>query len=150
MGVSALGAVKRAKYQELSTKVSMVSVSLLALLPQFGHRTLSQSCSRSSGFPGSLNEIFLGKRSYGIAAAALNYFNKSLDELYLHEIAYLAGLPKGPNNYDPVKNKRFVVGVDRSKMRLFDIEESEQDNLVDDTPVFDSSKMSERFKEFNV
>jgi penicillin-binding protein 1A len=56
-----------------------------------------------------LNEIFLGKRSYGIAAASLNYFNKSLDELELHEIAYLAGLPKGPNNYDPVKNKNAAI-----------------------------------------
>ena len=56
-----------------------------------------------------LNEIFLGKRSYGIAAAALNYFNKSLDELELHEVAYLAGLPKGPNNYDPVKNKKAAI-----------------------------------------
>ena len=42
-----------------------------------------------------LNEIFLGQRSYGVAAAALNYFNKSMDELELAEIAYLAGLPKG-------------------------------------------------------
>ena len=58
-----------------------------------------------------LNEIFLGKRSYGIAAAALNYFNKSLDELELHEIAYLAGLPKGPNNYDPIKNKKVPIIV---------------------------------------
>ncbi len=56
-----------------------------------------------------LNEIFLGKRSYGIAAASLNYFNKSLDELDLHEIAYLAGLPKGPNNYDPIKNKKAAI-----------------------------------------
>jgi penicillin-binding protein 1A len=50
-----------------------------------------------------LNEIYLGNRSYGVAAAALNYFNKSLDELNLEEIAYLAALPKGPNNYHPVK-----------------------------------------------
>ncbi len=46
-----------------------------------------------------LNEIYLGKRSYGVAAAALNYFNKSLDELTLEEMAYLASLPKAPNNY---------------------------------------------------
>lgn len=50
-----------------------------------------------------LNEIYLGNRSYGVAAAALNYFNKSLDELELEEIAYLAALPKGPNNYHPIK-----------------------------------------------
>ena len=48
-----------------------------------------------------LNEIYLGNRSYGVAAAALNYFGKSLDELELQEIAYLAALPKGPNNYTP-------------------------------------------------
>jgi penicillin-binding protein 1A len=48
-----------------------------------------------------LNEIYLGNRSYGIAAAALNYFGKSLDELDLEEIAYLAALPKGPANYHP-------------------------------------------------
>ena len=45
-----------------------------------------------------LNEIFLGQRSYGVAAASLNYFNKSMDELELAEVAFLAGLPKGPNN----------------------------------------------------
>ncbi|MBQ7303562.1 MAG: transglycosylase domain-containing protein, partial [Alphaproteobacteria bacterium] len=50
-----------------------------------------------------LNQIYLGNRSYGVAAAALNYFDKSLDELKLEEIAYLAALPKGPNNYHPIK-----------------------------------------------
>lgn len=49
-----------------------------------------------------LNEIYLGNRSYGVAAAALNYFGKSLDDLELHEVAYLAALPKGPNNYHPI------------------------------------------------
>ncbi|MCY3596466.1 MAG: penicillin-binding protein 1A [Rhodospirillales bacterium] len=48
-----------------------------------------------------LNEIYLGLRSYGVAAAARNYFDKSLDELSLAEMAYLAALPKGPNNYHP-------------------------------------------------
>ena len=48
-----------------------------------------------------LNEIYLGNRAYGVAAAAMNYFNKSLDELTLDEVAFLAALPKGPNNYNP-------------------------------------------------
>ena len=51
-----------------------------------------------------LNEIYFGRRSYGIASAATNYFNKSIFDLNLHEYAYLAALPKGPNNYDPIKN----------------------------------------------
>lgn len=46
-----------------------------------------------------LNQIYLGKGRYGVAAAALGYFNKSLDELNTAEIAYLATLPKAPNNY---------------------------------------------------
>lgn len=50
-----------------------------------------------------LNEIYLGLGAYGVAAAALNYFNKSLDELTLAEAAYLAALPKAPNNYHPVR-----------------------------------------------
>ena len=52
-----------------------------------------------------LNEIYLGNRSYGVAAAALNYFDKSLDELDIHEAAYLAAIPKGPSNYHPVRNR---------------------------------------------
>ena len=51
-----------------------------------------------------LNDIYLGFRSYGIAAASLNYFNKSINELELSEIAFLASLPKAPNNYNPQKN----------------------------------------------
>ncbi len=56
-----------------------------------------------------LNEIFLGFRSYGVAAAALNYFNKSLDSLTIAEAAYLAALPKGPNNYHPVRKHEAAV-----------------------------------------
>jgi penicillin-binding protein 1A len=48
-----------------------------------------------------LNEIFLGLNSYGVAAAALNYFGKPLNDLTLPEMAYLAALPKAPNNYHP-------------------------------------------------
>jgi len=54
------------------------------------------------------------------------------------------------NRYnDPTFNKRFVIGVDRGKMRLSDVDETEQD-LTDDTPVFDKGEMSERFKEFKL
>ncbi len=56
-----------------------------------------------------LNQIFLGQRSYGVASAAMTYFNKSVDELTLPEMAYLAALPKGPNNYHPVRNHDAAV-----------------------------------------
>jgi penicillin-binding protein 1A len=57
-----------------------------------------------------LNEIYLGYGSYGVAAAALNYFNKSLDELTTAEAAYLAALPKAPNNYHPIRKARAAKG----------------------------------------
>lgn len=56
-----------------------------------------------------LNEIYLGYGSYGVAAAALNYFNKSLDQLSIPETAYLAALPKAPNNYNPVRHPAAAV-----------------------------------------
>ena len=56
-----------------------------------------------------LNEIYLGIGSYGVAAAALNYFDKSLNELSIAESAYLAGLPKAPNNYHPVRHPAAAV-----------------------------------------
>lgn len=56
-----------------------------------------------------LNEIWLGYRSYGVAAAAYNYFGKSLDQLTLEECAYLAALPKGPDNYQPVSRKTQAI-----------------------------------------
>ncbi len=50
-----------------------------------------------------LNEIYLGLQSYGVAAAAQSYFNKPLDQLTVAEAAFLAALPKAPNNYNPFK-----------------------------------------------
>ena len=56
-----------------------------------------------------LNEIFLGLNSYGVAAAALNYFDKALYELTLSEAAYIAALPKGPNNYHPFRRPQAAI-----------------------------------------
>lgn len=52
-----------------------------------------------------LNQIFLGRNAYGVQAAAQAYFGKDVDELALHEMAYLAILPKGPANYRPEDNE---------------------------------------------
>ncbi|WP_322097183.1 penicillin-binding protein 1A [Pelagibius sp. Alg239-R121] len=56
-----------------------------------------------------LNEIYLGGGSYGVAAAALNYFNKPLDQLTIAEAAYLAALPKAPNNYHPIRKHEAAI-----------------------------------------
>ncbi len=57
-----------------------------------------------------LNQIYLGLGSYGVAAAALNYFDKSLDELSTAEAAYLAGLPKAPSWYHPIRQPDAAKG----------------------------------------
>jgi penicillin-binding protein 1A len=61
-----------------------------------------------------LNEIFLGtltpgRNLHGIAAAALDYFGKSVHELTLPEAAYIAALPKGPNNYHPFRHRQAAL-----------------------------------------
>ena len=55
-----------------------------------------------------LNQIYLGQGSYGIAAASLEYFDKSIDELNYEEAALLAALPKAPSRYNPYKNKKIA------------------------------------------
>jgi len=57
-----------------------------------------------------LNEIYMGDGTYGVAAAALNYFNKSLEELSVAESAYLGALPKAPSNYHPIHNHDQAIG----------------------------------------
>ena len=58
-----------------------------------------------------LNDIYLGYGSYGVASASLNYFNKSLDSLRIEEAAFLAALPKAPNNYNP--KKKYLNALNR-------------------------------------
>ena len=74
-----------------------------------------------------LNEIYLGYGSYGVAAAALNYFDKSLADLTIEEAAYLAGLAKGPRNYHPVY--RYDEAVIR---RNYVIGRMAKDNFISD------------------
>lgn len=52
------------------------------------------------------NQIYLGQRAYGFAAAAQTYYGKTLQQLSLAEIAMLAGLPKAPSRFNPVANPK--------------------------------------------
>jgi penicillin-binding protein 1A len=56
-----------------------------------------------------VNEIYLGMGAYGVAAASLLYFDKSVHELSIAEAAYLAALPKAPNNYHPFRQRERAV-----------------------------------------
>src|SRR6476620_613081 len=69
-----------------------------------------------------MNQIYLGNRSYGFAAAADSYFGKPLKDITVAEAAMLAGLPKAPSAYNPISNPT------RARSRQLYIIERMQDN----------------------
>ncbi len=70
---------------------------------------LERAFSKDHIFELYLNEIYLGLGAYGIAAAALDYFDKAVNELTIAEAAYLAALPKAPENYNPFRHQDRAV-----------------------------------------
>ncbi|MET0538236.1 MAG: penicillin-binding protein 1A [Xanthobacteraceae bacterium] len=72
-----------------------------------------------------LNEIYLGMGAYGVAAASLLYFDKSVHELTIAEAAYLAALPKAPNNYHPFRQRERAV-----ERRNYVIERMAEDRYI--------------------
>ena len=87
---------------------------------------LEQSLSKDRILELYLNEIFLGQNSYGVAAAAQTYFNKTLGELTPAEAATLGALPKEPSKYHPVRNKDALVA-----RRNYVLNEMEQNGYLD-------------------
>jgi penicillin-binding protein 1A len=88
-----------AKNMLLTNEVSIerkVKEAILAL-------RIEESLSKRRILELYLNEIYLGYGAYGVASAAVNYFDRSLAELSLAEAAFLAVLPKAPNNYNPAR-----------------------------------------------
>lgn len=109
-----------------------------------------------------LNEIYLGRGAYGVAAAALTYFNKSLNDLSLSQAAYLASLPKGPSNYDPFKHPERALQrrnwvIDRMYENGY-ITKAEADNAkndplgvsthIEDTPSFAADYFVEEVRRY--
>ncbi len=95
-----------------------------------------------------LNEIYLGYGAYGVAAAALNYFDKSLDQLSIEEVAYLAALPKAPNNYHP--RKKYGAAVIRrnwviDRMQLGGFIEADAANAAKERPLTTYSRSETQF-----
>lgn len=75
-----------------------------------------------------INQIYLGQRSYGFAAASQVYFGKPLNQLSIAEFAMLAGLPKAPSSYNPVVNPK------RAKLRqLYVLRRMHELHFINDT-----------------
>ncbi len=88
-----------AKNMLLDNQVSLARKAREAILAM----RIEQNLSKERILELYLNEIYLGMSSYGVVAAAQAYFNKPLDKLTLSEAAFLAALPKAPNNYNPFR-----------------------------------------------
>lgn len=88
---------------------------------------LEQTLSKDKILELYLNEIFLGKNSYGVAAAAQTYFNKPLSDLAPHEAAMLAAMPQAPGKYDPVTAKERVT-----ERRNYVLREMWQNGYIDE------------------
>ena len=88
---------------------------------------LEQTLSKDKILELYLNEIFLGKNSYGVAAAAQTYFNKPLSALAPHEAAMLAAMPQAPGKYDPVTAKDRVT-----ERRNYVLREMWQNGYIDE------------------
>lgn len=84
-----------------------------------------------------LNKIFLGYRSYGVAAAAQTYYGRNINELSINEYAMIAGLPKAPSAYNPIANpSRALLRRDYVLRRMHELnfitqEELDQELLVE-------------------
>ena len=98
-----------------------------------------------------LNDIYLGYGSYGVASASLNYFNKSLNELSIEENAFLAALPKAPNNYDP--KTKYTNALERRNWVLKRMYENKYINsnelLSKNNPIVVAERYEDKFQEAN-
>jgi penicillin-binding protein 1A len=105
----------------LTNEVSMqrkVKEALLAL-------KIERTYSKDKILELYLNEIYLGLGAYGLASASLAYFDKSVHELTIADAAYLAALPKAPNNYHPFRQRERAI-----ERRNWVIDQMAQDGFV--------------------
>lgn len=128
------------------TYVKAIAEELRGLAVEFCVPIVTATQTTRSGYSNSDVDLTDTSESFGLPATADFMFAlitseelESLSQLMVKQLK---------NRYnDPSRNKRFVIGVDRSKMRLYDVDESAQD-LIDDKPVMDKTDFGERDSDF--
>tara|TARA_B100001287_G_scaffold219262_1_gene188243 strand:- start:1360 stop:2736 length:1377 start_codon:yes stop_codon:yes gene_type:complete len=122
--------------------IKAIAEELRGLAVEFDVPIFSATQTTRSGYTNSDVGLEDTSESFGLPATAdLMFALISTEEL---ENSGQMMVKQLKNRYnDPTSNKRFVIGVDRSKMRLFDVEENQQ-TLTDDTPVFDKTEAGQR------
>ena len=130
------------------TYIKAIAEELRGLAVEFNVPVFSATQTTRSGFSNSDVGLEDTSESFGLPATADLMFALISTEELEKQGQFMVKQLKNRYN-DPTNHKRFVVGVDRSKMRLYDVEEGEQ-TLTDDTPVFDKTTTGKRFADFKL
>ena len=128
------------------TYIKAIAEELRGLAVEFNVPIVSATQTTRSGFTNSDIGLEDTSESFGLPATAdIMIAMVTTDELQqLNQILF----KQLKNRYSDLnKMKRFVVGVDKSKMKLYDVEQSAQADIIDDTPVFDKSTNNRFTKE---
>ena len=128
--------------------IKAIAEELRGLAVEFDIPIFSATQTTRSGYSNSDVGLEDTSESFGLPATADLMFALISTEELEQQGQFMVKQLKNRYN-DPTIHKRFVIGVDRSKMRLFDVEETEQ-TLTDDTPVFDKTDTGKRFKDFKL
>ena len=130
------------------TYIKAIAEEMRGLAVEFNVPIVSATQTTRAGFSSSDPGLEDTSESFGLPATAdLMFALISTEEL---QAAGQIMVKQLKNRYnDPGMHKRFVIGVDRSRMRLRDIAEAKA-NIMNDTPVFENSKMNEKFKDFKM
>ena len=130
------------------TYIKAIAEELRGLAVEYDLPIFSATQTTRSGYSNSDVGLEDTSESFGLPATAdLMFAIISTEELEKQGQMMVKQLKNRYN--DPTQHKRFVIGVDRSKMRLFDVDEKEQ-TLTDDTPVFDNTDTGKRFQDFKL
>ena len=130
------------------TYIKAIAEELRGLAVEFNVPIVSATQTTRSGYSSSDPGLEDTSESFGLPATAdLMFALISSEELETQGQIMVKQLKNRYN--DPNYKKRFVVSIDRSRMKLFDADMPEE-GVVDDTPAFDKSQMNERFKDFKI
>jgi archaellum biogenesis ATPase FlaH len=130
------------------TYIKAIAEELRGLAVEFNLPIMSATQTTRSGFSSSDPGLEDTSESFGLPATAdLMFALVSSEELVAQGQIMVKQLKNRYN--DPNKDKRFVIGVDRSRMKLYDVA-NPTDGLMDDTPTFDKGNTAERFKDFKM
>ena len=128
------------------TLVKAIAEELRGLSVEFNIPLVSATQTTRSGYSNSDVGLEDTSESFGLPATA-DFMVALISSEELEDLGQIM-VKQLKNRYgDPNMYKRFVVGVDRAKMRLFDCEQTAQEDIIDDGPIFDKSDFGSRAKE---